>query len=75
MLPALSSPSTVGCDDHLSAVISVSVVHVQLEAFPFVRLYQREQVLGLHRRESAQKLMKAQSHSAAGVLAVRAMTT
>lgn len=45
MLPALSSPGTVGCDDHLSAVICVSVVHVELEAFPFVRLNQREQVL------------------------------
>lgn len=45
VLPALSSPSTIGCDDHFSAVIGVGVVHVELEAFPFVRLYQREQVL------------------------------
>lgn len=45
VLPALSSPGTVGCDDHLSAVIRVGVVYVQLEAFPFVRLDQREQVL------------------------------
>lgn len=57
-LPALSAPGTVGSDDHLSAVIRVSVVHVELEAFPFVRLYQREQVLRLHRRENAQRLGK-----------------
>ncbi len=45
MLPALSSPGTVRCDDHLSAVISVCVVHIELQAFPLVALYQREQVL------------------------------
>ena len=47
VLPALSSPGSVGCDDHLSAVVSVRVVHVELQAFPLVALYQREQVLWL----------------------------
>lgn len=45
MLPALSSPGTVRRDDHLSAVIGVSVVHIELQAFPLVALDQREQVL------------------------------
>lgn len=56
VLPALSSPGTVGRDDHLSAVIRVSVVHVELEAFPFVRLYQREQVLGLSTQQITKKM-------------------
>lgn len=47
MLPALSSPGTVRRDDHLSAVIGVSVIHIQLQAFPLVALDQREQVLWL----------------------------
>lgn len=54
VLPALSSPGTVRCDDHLSAVVCVCVVHIQLQALPLVALYQREQVLWLH--------MKSQNH-------------
>lgn len=46
-LPAISSPGTVGCDDHLSAVIGVGVVHVELQALPLVTLDQREKVLRL----------------------------
>lgn len=42
---ALSSPGTVWRDDHLSAVIGVCVVYVELQAFPLMALYQREQVL------------------------------
>lgn len=44
-LPAISSPGTVGCDDHLSTVIGVGVVHVELQAFPLMTLDQREKVL------------------------------
>lgn len=44
-LPAISSPGTVGCDDHLSTVIGVGVVHVELQALPLVTLDQREKVL------------------------------
>ena len=40
VLPALSSPGAVRCDDHLSAVIGVCVVHIQLQAFPLMGLDQ-----------------------------------
>ena len=45
VLPALSSPGAVGGDDHLPAVVRVSVVDIQLQALPLVGLDQREQVL------------------------------
>lgn len=48
-LPSLSSPGTVGCDDHLPAVVGVGVVYVKLQALPLVALDQGEQVLGLQR--------------------------
>lgn len=44
-LPAISSPGTVGCDDHFSTIIGVGVVHVELQALPLVALDQREKVL------------------------------
>lgn len=50
-LPAISSPGTVGCDDHLSTVIGVGVVHVELQALPLVTLDQREKVLRLQRKK------------------------
>lgn len=49
VLPALSSPGTVRCDDHLSTVVCVCVVHIELQALPLVALYQREKVLRLQR--------------------------
>lgn len=44
-LPAISSPGTVGCDDHFSTVIGVRVVHVEFQALPLMTLDQREKVL------------------------------
>jgi len=43
----LSTPGTVRSDGDLPAVICLSVVHIQLEWSPLVRLYQAEQVLAL----------------------------
>lgn len=54
-LPAISSPGSVGCDDHLSTVIGVGVVHVELQAFPLMTLDQREEVLRLQRERRKQR--------------------
>lgn len=38
--PALSTPGTVGCNDHFSAVVRVSVVDVEFQAFALMGFYQ-----------------------------------
>lgn len=46
-LPALSAPVTVRRDDHLPAVVCVSVVNVQLQLLTVVVFDERKQVLTL----------------------------
>lgn len=47
-LPAFPTPRRVWCDDHFSTVVSVRVVHVELQGLRFVCLNEAEQVFGLH---------------------------
>lgn len=51
LLPALPSPGAVRGDDHLSAVVCVCVINIQLQPLPFMGLYQGKQVLRLRERE------------------------
>lgn len=46
-IPAFSPPGTVGCDQHLAAVVRVRVVHVHLQLSAFVLFHDGEQIFAL----------------------------
>ena len=45
ILPALPTPSTVGCDSDFSTRVCLRVVDVKLKWFTFVGFYQCKQIL------------------------------
>lgn len=51
--PAVSTPATVGRDQHFAAVVHFCVVHIQLQLFALVLFHDGEQIIALeeeHRR-------------------------
>lgn len=51
VIPALSTPVAVWCDDHLTAVVCVRVVNIQLQLFPFMGFNEGEQIITLLKKQ------------------------
>lgn len=51
VIPALSTPVAVWCDEHLTAVVCVRVVNIQLQFLPFIGFNEGEQIITLFKEE------------------------